>query len=622
VLSAAGRFLRDRYSSVDPRSLGLFRIALGILLCADVANRWWYAPEFFSNDGLLPSHYALFRPQLTYSFSIYHAFSSVAEVRFAFALTFLVFACLLVGFRTRLASVVALVCVTSLGSRNVLVEHGGHVVANLLMLFAVFLPLGRRFSVDAVLASLRARRETRSEELNELPAPSCSPVVSLAVLAFLLQWSALYFLNAVQKTGPAWSDGTALHYFFHQDRLVTQLGLLGRGLPGEAVWLLSKATLVFEYAIPMLLLFPFFQSWTRRAALLCAVMLHGGIAATTQIWHFSAATSVFFLMFLGPRDWELAARWFGSARRSRQVVVDPGSPFWFDVARVLARLDPSRRLRFLGSPAAEPGGAAEPLLVMAPGSGRCFRGSRALAEAASALPLGVLALGWLRVPGIDALADRVLAAWAERRARPKARPGRPAGAVRKPASWLRGAGSFAREATVLLFLFAIATQLTIDNPWLQKRVPAWRPRWVVPLIEYPRLFQGWLMFAPDPPYDDGRLVVNGRTVDGRLLDPLTGREPDFGHGPVAGWRRQRFWTGYEGAVIRPQNIEKLVFLQRWVARHHLRAGRPQDQLAAFEIWWVPDRSPPPGQREPTALPAQKLFSTISEPQPASPSAAH
>jgi hypothetical protein len=32
------------------------------------------------------------------------------------------------------------------------------------------------------------------------------------------------------------------------------------------------------------------------------------------------------------------------------------------------------------------------------------------------------------------------------------------------------------------------------------------------------------------------------------------------------------------------------YLQRW----HLRTGNPQDRLLAFDVWWVNDKSPPPG----------------------------
>jgi hypothetical protein len=602
VSAALGRFLRDRYLSVDPRSLGLFRIALGTLLCVDVLTRWRFAREFFSNEGLLPNHYVLFRPQATYNFSIYHAFSSPGEVGVAFALTLAIFLCLLVGFRTRLASVLALVCVTSLGSRNLLVEHGGDVVANLLMLFASFLPLGRRFSVDAVLASLRVRRETRASELNELPRPVARPVVSLAVLALLLQWSALYFLNATQKTGQTWAEGSALHYFFQQDRLVTALGLLARELPTELVRLSTTGSLALEYTIPVLLLFPFFHTWTRRAALLCAVALHGGIALTTQLWHFSAATSVLFLMFLGPKDWALAYRWFGSARRARRVTIDSGSPLCLGFARVLSRLDPCRRLVFAD-------GLVATVLVEDPKTGSSFEGSSGLVQIGKAVPLGFLAAGWLRLPGIGAASDRVLAVLAARRPREASLLGIPR-SPRQPAAprpVRRRVAAVLREATVVVFLFAIATQMTIDNPFVQKFFPVWQPRWVVPLIEYPRLYQGWLMFAPNAPYMDGRLVVNARTIDGRLLDPLTGRPPDFGHGPDAGWRRQRFWIGYEGALLAPYHMDKIAFLESWVRNHHLRVGRPQDELVAVEIWWVADRSPPPGEREPAGLPPRRLL---------------
>ena len=46
-----------------------------------------------------------------------------------------------------------------------LIENGGYVVQNLLVLWTAFLPLGDRFSLDALRASYRERRE-RCEDAN------------------------------------------------------------------------------------------------------------------------------------------------------------------------------------------------------------------------------------------------------------------------------------------------------------------------------------------------------------------------------------------------------------------------------------------------------------------------
>jgi len=103
----------DRYLSLDVRWLGIFRLALGTLLIVEVLRRWYYARAFYTNDGLLPNHYSLFAPMGCHVFSIYHAFSSYAEVSVAFFLTLLVFIGFTLGYRTKLLHFLSAICNTS-----------------------------------------------------------------------------------------------------------------------------------------------------------------------------------------------------------------------------------------------------------------------------------------------------------------------------------------------------------------------------------------------------------------------------------------------------------------------------------------------------------------------------
>ena len=131
-VTATGRarlvaFLNERYRSVDPRWLGIFRIGFGCLLLSELLYRWSYARLLFSNEGVLPNHFSLFAPMGQDLFSIYHAFSTLEEVHVAFALTFVVFACFTLGYRTRLFHVLSAILITSLHARNLFTENGGSV---------------------------------------------------------------------------------------------------------------------------------------------------------------------------------------------------------------------------------------------------------------------------------------------------------------------------------------------------------------------------------------------------------------------------------------------------------------------------------------------------------------
>ncbi|HMJ16295.1 MAG TPA: hypothetical protein VK524_33005, partial [Polyangiaceae bacterium] len=117
--------LRDAYYSIDRRILGCFRILYGMALLYDVSRR---APELellYSNDGVLPNHFLLFAPQSEHQFSIYTAFSAPFEVGVAFALTYAIYVAYTLGLYTRLAQVLALLCLTGLNHRNLFSEDGG-----------------------------------------------------------------------------------------------------------------------------------------------------------------------------------------------------------------------------------------------------------------------------------------------------------------------------------------------------------------------------------------------------------------------------------------------------------------------------------------------------------------
>ncbi len=182
-------FLTDRYFTIDRRLLGIFRIYFGFLLFMDVVRRLPNVVFFFSNDGSLSNHFALFAPLVRPNFSIFYAFSTPNEVRVAFLLSALVYFFYMIGFKTRWMQILAIVIQPSLNIRNIFVENGGDIMMAILAVWAAFLPLGDRFSVDAVLQSLRRRDERKASALNDREGirPPPSRYTSIVVLTLALQ---------------------------------------------------------------------------------------------------------------------------------------------------------------------------------------------------------------------------------------------------------------------------------------------------------------------------------------------------------------------------------------------------------------------------------------------------
>jgi hypothetical protein len=272
--------------SADRRVLGASRIAFGLVLLYDLIRRARVLDLLYTNEGLLSNHYVLFAPQDQPQLSLWMGFSTPGEVRVMFALLGVLYLLYTVGLFTRVVQILALIAFTSLNSRNLFLEDGGIATMTCFAIWTVFVPLGDRLSLDALrreaaLPHLRARIKLRKK----LQAP----VVSLAVLGLTLQIVAIYWLNAVHKSGPTWRDGSAVHYVLWQNRVTTQFAWwLAHHEPSWFSWLSTKGTLVIEYAIPLLVLYPY-APWTRVLAFGLACALHLGIAVIMTLGPFSYA---------------------------------------------------------------------------------------------------------------------------------------------------------------------------------------------------------------------------------------------------------------------------------------------------------------------------------------------
>jgi len=110
-----------------------------------------------------------------------------------------------------------------------------------------------------------------------------------------------------------------------------------------------------------------------------------------------------------------------------------------------------------------------------------------------------------------------------------------------------------------------------------------------------------------PPMDDGKVVVEGRTVDGRRFDPLTGKAPDYELQPKGGFRMNQIWGDFHRRIAEPRFNTYLSGVSDFLLNHHELTGRPQDRLVAFEVWFVSEVVPPPGSPKPPPS-RQKILS--------------
>jgi hypothetical protein len=586
--------LRTTYLSADPRSLGLFRIAFGLVLLVDLARRYQQLDFWYTNAGLLPNHTLQWRPPAGHMFSLFFMASTRAEATVGFALCAIVFALFTVGYRTRTLQVLVLLCRVSVNSRLALLENGGDMVINLLASFSVALPLGRRFSVDALRSALRGAPVIGVDELNGTPRsqPECEQVLSLAMLGLILQFAAIYFFNAVSKSGAAWTDGVAVHYALHQDKFVTWFGVWMREhLPTSAFKLLTWSTLCVEWTGFALIITPVFVRQARLLAVLTLPFLHLAFALGLNLGTFSAAMISFFPLLLMRAHWDALSRWLQRRAIAQVVELDASDQRLLAGARLLRELDRFERISWQSS-------SRVGWRVRGLGDGAPRGTTVALLRA---LPWGFAFVWPLRIPGLGALLERALvvtlsaAADLAYRRRTTLFDSAPADVQRE-----RRGRRWLAEAAVVVLMLAIATEIVNDNT----SVPLWmrisQPAWAKAVIEYPRLLQGWRMFAPDPPMTDSMIYIDAITAAGRHVDPYNAAasRQRFPAGNVIPARmdQSQFFTMYSDRIAQPGYAAYRQAFLEWLLAYPRRTGQRSDCLTAFEAYLVTDRSPLPGNR--------------------------
>jgi hypothetical protein len=279
------------YVSVDTRALSVFRLGLGLLYISSLLRRFGDRHIFYAPDLVLPADF----PSLAWNERVlpspFWSITDAAGVDLGFALAGLVFVLFSLGVFTRLTAVASWLALLALHNRMEFMETGGDIVLLLAAFYAMLLPLGDRYSVDAWL-----RRRWAS--LREKSAPDVVRARVAPTFALVLgQWALIYGMNAAAKHGAAWMSGDAVQVALRVDRLNTWLGYLLTGVP----WIttaMTYGTIVIEAALPVLLLFHTVRGRALAAALIVA--LHGGIAATMNVGVFSFAMMSIVPLLLPP----------------------------------------------------------------------------------------------------------------------------------------------------------------------------------------------------------------------------------------------------------------------------------------------------------------------------------
>lgn len=293
--------------AIDPRSLALFRIALGALLLVDLAIRGSDLGAMYADGGMFSRAEIRLRYTSVWNWSFHFADGSVAFQAALFILAAAFALALLVGWKTRWAAFGSWLLLLSVQHRVPPILNAGDGLLRLLLLWGLFLPLHRVWSLDA----RQARRSGRS------PDPQ-TPVLSVASAAILLQMALMYLFSAFYKTNSDWFGGQVIAGTLAHDFYAKPVGELALRFPA-VLTVMTWGVFLLEWAGPLLLFMPKHTARARLAIVAALAAMHLGIELCVTVGLFSFISLAGLTLFLPAEFWN--HRWL--ARCSSPAVSTP-----------------------------------------------------------------------------------------------------------------------------------------------------------------------------------------------------------------------------------------------------------------------------------------------------------
>jgi hypothetical protein len=295
------RHLGNAYRILTERPLSLYaaaflRIGYGLLYLILLVREFPNRDRIWGPDS--PWTVALARQDFAQSRTGWSALLTLSDSRQYFEACYVVAMVVallfMLGWRTRVMSILFAIVVVSFYSRNLMVCDGGD---NLMILMAVYLTLtacGRRWSLDARRSRAAAEKE-RPAAAGILRRFTVTVLHNCAMLVIMAQMCILYGAAGLYKVqGNLWDDGTALHYVLKQD-LFRPWPALSDFVDGQHLMIAVAAylTVLVQIAFPFSLF-----SKLKYAVLVILIGMHLGIAILLGLPLFSAVMIVGDAVFL------------------------------------------------------------------------------------------------------------------------------------------------------------------------------------------------------------------------------------------------------------------------------------------------------------------------------------
>ncbi|MDG1477437.1 MAG: HTTM domain-containing protein, partial [Vicingaceae bacterium] len=204
-----------------------------------------------------------------------------------FILAGLSYTALLVGFKTRLASILSFFFLMSIQHRASIVVETDDRMLLCLVFWGIFLPLNHYFSVDNKQSDFQKLR-----------------ISKMASFAFLMQISLIYFFNGFPKTGETWTTGIAMKYAMMEDLWINASTANWISQFDNLCYIITKITGPFEILLALLILTPMFWTKIRTVVVVSILLFHWGIAIFLSFGFLPLITTAWAIAMIPKGFWE------------------------------------------------------------------------------------------------------------------------------------------------------------------------------------------------------------------------------------------------------------------------------------------------------------------------------
>lgn len=275
------------YKSTDATALCLFRILFGFFLFLNGISlvedfHEWYG---IGDKALIPLHDSL-NFYSNFRVNIFKWLSPTEMSAWFVLLTYIVTSVfVMIGFKTRISTIVCFILMVSLQNRNYSILNSGDTLMRCMLFLMMFAPTHVKYSVDAYF-----------REKDGVPYNTNISVLTIRLMQ--LQFSLVYLATTLFKLkGYDWVDGTAVYYtsrLVNFQRFVLPVVFDFPFLVKFATW----SALFIEFAMGTLVWVKELRIWV----LLSGLLLHLGIEVSMSIGFFEWVMIAAYILFLEPRE--------------------------------------------------------------------------------------------------------------------------------------------------------------------------------------------------------------------------------------------------------------------------------------------------------------------------------